>query len=685
MSKAKLPFLFFLLITTFAYSLDFTDSEKQFLKSHKVINITLSTHNYPYEYKDISGEFRGINVDILHAICKELNIKPRFISYKKTNSDAELISCFAEKNKNYQYTTKPLYNVELWVLSHPNKDVDTLRYNTIYLLDQDVIQRFIISKHKDKQTHSFENLQNALIAFVNDESSVLIIDNLHLWEANRYLTAAHHSINLNRYEKNLLQYDLSFQNDKKILYTIFAKALYNIERRSLIQDIFNNWEGKTKDSYSFMNNAKYIIALLIITLIILVWVISLFIRYRVFTKKYFDQINSNNFTIDSLKEELGIVKEQLITYENESINVLENINSIALTLDLNGTILYTNNVITKTLGYNPKSLHRTNVRNIIDEEEVHKLLSVIQQQNEAQNIHSNEVTIRSKEGLKKSFLFTTHVKKTNDGSHSINIILQDITDRKSLESSLETYKNHLEDVVRQRTQTLKDSEERFRLILDRSNDGIFLGTAERFILVNQVFCSLTGYSREQFLDNRVQLKEIFGTDSESSKQVVDFFYSQSSVPLIKEIMIYNYKRELVEVEVSLSSVIFNENRVIMVITRDIAEKKRIERERIEHEKLLTVSQMAITANDLINSPLNAISGYAELLDMLHKNQSEMEKNAYLNIAKSINTIERIMKRFTSITQITLKDYKLKDVKMIHLSLDDYMQKLEVGEENDDNE
>ena len=52
------------------------------------------------------------------------------------------------------------------------------------------------------------------------------------------------------------------------------------------------------------------------------------------------------------------------------------------------------------------------------------------------------------------------------------VIFRDITDRKKMEEKLEKYAEQLEEMVKERTKTLKENEEKLRIIFNSSPDAI---------------------------------------------------------------------------------------------------------------------------------------------------------------------------------------------------------------------
>ncbi len=79
-------------------------------------------------------------------------------------------------------------------------------------------------------------------------------------------------------------------------------------------------------------------------------------------------------------------------------------------------------------------------------------------------------------------------------------IVRDVTQRKQAEQELEHYRLHLEELVEARTLALTLAEERSRLILESSGDGIYgLDLEGRCTFINPAACALLGYESQDLL------------------------------------------------------------------------------------------------------------------------------------------------------------------------------------------
>ena len=108
----------------------------------------------------------------------------------------------------------------------------------------------------------------------------------------------------------------------------------------------------------------------------------------------------------------------------------------------------------------------------------------------------------------------THTGMVYQGKPALLEIFRDITGRRKAEESLRQLKAGLERRVAERTaklesacQSLRESEERYRILFDRATDGIFLLAEDgKLVAVNRSFARMHGYSVKEML--RMTLKNL---------------------------------------------------------------------------------------------------------------------------------------------------------------------------------
>lgn len=189
-----------------------------------------------------------------------------------------------------------------------------------------------------------------------------------------------------------------------------------------------------------------------------------------------------------------------------------------------------------------------------------------------------EAELRRKDNAVIIVSMNARLNEISDSGY-IEFIVQDITDRKRDEEELRKHREHLEELVRERTvaiekahQALVDSEERFRSLSEASFEGIIIVDGLKIIEANKAIGRMLGYEPTDMIGMRVdnfvssveknKVKEKIVADDkqpyESSGQRKD----GSSFPLELHARLFSYRGRQVRV----------------FAVRDITEKKKAEAE-----------------------------------------------------------------------------------------------------------
>lgn len=159
----------------------------------------------------------------------------------------------------------------------------------------------------------------------------------------------------------------------------------------------------------------------------------------------------------------------------------------------------------------------------------------------------------------------------------------DISNIKEAEKKIEKYQHHLEELVKERTQQLMESEELFRLLFDEATDGFLVvdtGT-RRFKMVNNAICQALGYTKEELLNLRVD--DIHPVDA--LPKVLKEFELQASgaIKLASALPVQRKDRSIFYADVSTTHIIVSGEEYMMGSFRDITE-------RIKTEEILQASE-----------------------------------------------------------------------------------------------
>ncbi|MCD4720993.1 MAG: PAS domain S-box protein [Desulfobacula sp.] len=172
----------------------------------------------------------------------------------------------------------------------------------------------------------------------------------------------------------------------------------------------------------------------------------------------------------------------------------------------------------------------------------------------------------------------------------------------------------LEHKVIERTERLTSSEHKCRRIFEQSLDTIFVTDSEFMILeTNPAGIELTGYTRDEMIMRKMTIGSFFASPSEW--EIISNKIGSKEYILNEEVELLRPDNEslLVLITGGIDYGAFGCAKTYHFIIKNINEKRQMERQIAQADKLAALGELSAGVAHEINNPLGIILGYTQLL------------------------------------------------------------------------
>ena len=308
--------------------------------------------------------------------------------------------------------------------------------------------------------------------------------------------------------------------------------------------------------------------------------------------------------------------------------------------DLKGNFIDGNKEAEKILGYNRLELIGKNFLKLklLSPQQIAKAAASLAKNARGKSTGPDEYTVTRKDGTKVTLEIRTHPIKIKNQTMVLGIA-RDITERKQAEAAL------------------IQSEEKFRSAFDHAAIGRAMAEPGRkFVGVNQSFCKMMGYSKEEIFQQNwpdlihpAYLPESMGKVKNLLEGKVPYFTSELK-------LIHKKGHDIwIHLSVTLTRDIQGKPLYMLADTEDISDRKLAE------EKIKTTLQekevMLREIHHRVKNNMQIISSLLRLQSMEIKDQISLEKfKVSQNRIKSMALIHESLYRSEDLAKINFSDY-----------------------------
>lgn len=575
----KILLAFFIFKITFLTAVQLTPQEKYWLKQHPVIRLAPDPDYPPIEWIDENGNYMGISAEIMNLIAEDLGISLKIIYCKSwaevlskaKSKEIDLLAAAAptpERSKYMLFTKEYIKFPGIIITTRNNRDLSNIKKlsgKEVGMVSGYVWHELIKLEHPEIQIVPLGNLIDGLRRVATGELDAFIAN----LPGVLYYIEKEGISNLVIAGETGYHVSLAIQvrNDWPIFHRIISKSLENIPKEKK-DEIINRWISlKPMSIYANRTFWRIIISLLLIALLI-----AIAVAYNIIVLKKILKLKTRELEDDIAHRKK--IESDLRSSKEKYKLIVENQVDLLVKADKDGNLLFVNPAYCKMFGKSEDELLGKNFFPLVHEEDRELTRKSLEKLNKPPHTCYHEQRALTINGW-RWLAWSNKALLDEDGNVKEIIGLgRDITDRIEIER-----------------ENLKLAE-----IVRLMKDGVILTDATGKIeFVNNAFKEMSGYEN----GNVISLDFWDVIVSERSNEFKHEFFSSLKVKQIwsGEKMCSKKNGELYPVDLQIFPIFDKTGNLdsIVVIMRDITERKKTENQLLNYQENLNKEVEAKTA------------------------------------------------------------------------------------------
>lgn len=569
--------------------------------------------NKPLVYSDADGEYQGLTIDILRYIAKQEGWTLQFIPGTWTEclerlqageTDLQVAIAISDQRKKlYDFPKETLITNWGRLYRYPGAKVDSLLdldNKKIALLKRDIHAKvfFNLMDQFGKQVTPIyeDNYDDVLKRVERGEASAGVINRMYAMQNAQRFNVETTGMIFNPIE---VRYAAPKGKNSELLQAIdlHLKELRN-DKNSIYYQSLEKWFGHGQGiSVPAWIKTGF---LLISSLLLLILLHSRILKKQV--KQKTAELKNTNQQLTEQVAQLEKAKNSLYESEKSYRTLLKSTAEGFWMIDPELKTTQVNESLCQMLGYSEEEMLGKTPFDFVDQANLKKFQQETDQIGQSDHRHY-EIDLRRKDGSTLPAFFNATTLRDDSGKRIGSFaFINDLTERKQVEIKL------------------RESEEKFRTMLNQQNEAVFLhrqaeGRYMPFSMVNDVAIKRYGYSEEELL----QLSAADITPSEEVAKIIAAGIPQkiaSKDGAIFETLHRKKSGELIPVEANAKVIELSGVKYILSTVRDITERKAAEQKIIESEKkyrsLLNNQNDAVFLHQL---KMDGFSNFVEVNDI----------------------------------------------------------------------
>lgn len=353
-----------------------------------------------------------------------------------------------------------------------------------------------------------------------------------------------------------------------------------------------------------------------------------------------EELKKTYTALDDRKKELETSEERYKDLVEYSPEMIHSVNADRYLLDVNKTEM-------ETLGYTIQEMRNKRLEDIVSQEYKERVIK-----------HIDRVIKEGRSRVEVQFI--TKYGRRIDVEVSATALyhpitkqfvktrafVRDITDRKRLERHLKEYHEILEQKVTERTLELKETKDYLEKLLETANDVIYTVNPEGVITYVNKKIEEWGYKKEELIGKSFLTILSRRHQGDRFKKTVT-----EGIRRTYEVEVIDKFGEIKYSVLSISPLRGSDGKIVGVlgIANDITERKRLEQQVAQAEKMSAIGQLAAGIAHEINNPLGGLLNCLYNIQR-HKLSEEREEEYIKSMEDGIHRVQRTVDQLLDFSQ-----------------------------------
>ena len=233
----------------------------------------------------------------------------------------------------------------------------------------------------------------------------------------------------------------------------------------------------------------------------------------------------------------------------------------------------------------------------------------------------------------------------------------------------------LEEQVRIRTAELKESEQRYKILVEEINDGFIVIHDEVLVFVNSATCLMHGYQPSQMIGQKFWNF----VDPRHRKKVKASYYrkleTRDPLPLLEYLRITR-NGECYPTEIFSKVTDWDGRPSVIGICRDITARVQMEQKIRDSERMADIGRMTTSLSHEIRNPLSAVQMNLQILKKNPQLQGNDQKRVDISV-REVKRLEKILQELldfakpirVNVKKVSLNELLLSSIELLEMRLE----------------